>query len=318
MSTSCRISDSLSSMRATSVCRTNHFFDISEGTGRRTLIVGIYRPTGVALGRDGERQPLLPVIHEFERQLGLIEVDMPQAGGRQFVKSLLDTEPNRLGTQFRQALYGRTEGHALCTVEMLRNMQERGALVQDEACRWVEGSAADWASLPARCEGMVGKRIDRLPVALRETLKVASVEGEEFTAEIVAQVLGAAEVEIVGQLSGELARRHRLVVSQGSQRLSPDGQRASQYRFRHILFKTTCTTAWTRRNVPTCARASAITHQRRYTVGEQFSVALPAVDHQRGRCYHVPGYILRKQCGPGHMRCPTFGKIFLPTSSAKK
>jgi DNA-binding SARP family transcriptional activator len=205
--------------------------------GSRVLIVGIYRRAEVALGRDGERHPLAPVIHEFERQFGPIQVDLPQAGDRQFVESYLDSEPNRLGHGFRQALYHRTGGHALCTVEMVRAMQERQALVQDESGRWVEGSAVDWASLPAQCEGVIGERIDRLPAVVRETLKVASVEGETFTAEVVAEVRGAAEYEIVAQLSGELDRRHQLVASEGSRPVSPGGPRTSRYRFRHILFQ---------------------------------------------------------------------------------
>jgi hypothetical protein len=45
-------------------------------------------------------------------------------------------------------------------------------------------------------------------------------------------------------------------------------------------------------------RDSAIAHQRRCIVGEQISVALPAVDHTQDRCYHVPGCILHKQCSP--------------------
>jgi hypothetical protein len=48
-----------------------------------------------------------------------------------------------------------------------------------------------------------------------------------------------------------------------------------------------------------CTRASAVAHQRRCTNGEQFSVALPAVDRRRDWCYHVPECILHKQCLPG-------------------
>jgi ABC-type oligopeptide transport system substrate-binding subunit len=53
----------------------------------------------------------------------------------------------------------------------------------------------------------------------------------------VAQVRGLDVREVVGQLSGELCRRHRLVVSEGSERLGNDGRRATRYRFRHILFQ---------------------------------------------------------------------------------
>jgi adenylate cyclase len=205
--------------------------------GSRILLAGIYRPSEVALGRDAGRHPLASLIHEFQRQFGALEVDLPQAGGRQFVDAFLDSEPNRLGAAFRQALYARTRGHALCTVEMLRDMQERGDLVRDEAGRWVEGPAVDWHSLPVRVEGAIGERLDRLPSTLRETLQVASIEGETFTAEVVAQVRGVAASEMVAQLSGELDRRHRLVVSEGSQPMSPGGGRASRYRFRHIMFQ---------------------------------------------------------------------------------
>jgi adenylate cyclase len=205
--------------------------------GSRILVVGIYRPSEVAMGRKGERHPLASLIHEFRRRFGSLTVHLPQAGDRQFVEAYLDSEPNRLGREFREALYQRTGGHALCTVEMLRAMQERGDLVQDVGGRWVEGRAVDWGSLPARVEGAIGERIDRLPGVLRQTLKVASVEGETFTAEVIAQVRGAKAYEIVAQLSDELDRRHRLVASEGIERDVAGDGKTSRYRFRHLLFQ---------------------------------------------------------------------------------
>jgi predicted ATPase len=53
----------------------------------------------------------------------------------------------------------------------------------------------------------------------------------------VAQVRGAGEPDTIRQLSGELAKQHRLVRGRGSQRLGSGGQRVSRYRFRHILFQ---------------------------------------------------------------------------------
>jgi len=61
------------------------------------------------------------------------------------------------------------------------------------------------------------------------------VEGEAFTAEVVAQVQGTGEAEMVDCLSDQLARRHRLVVSQGTRQV--DSRRVSAYRFRHILYQ---------------------------------------------------------------------------------
>lgn len=203
--------------------------------GSRILIVGAYRPEEVALGRGGERHPLEPVVNEFQRDFGDITVDVDQAESRGFVEAFLDSEPNRLGLSFRQMLYRQTRGHPLFTIELLRGMQERGDLVQDQEGRWVEGVALDWETLPVQVEAVIAERIGRLARPLRDALWAASVEGETFTAEVVARVRVTDEREMVGRLSSELDRRHRLVRAQGILRV--DGQRLSRYRFRHILFQ---------------------------------------------------------------------------------
>ncbi len=204
------------------------------------LIVGAYRAEDVAQGRDGGQHPLEDILGEFKRNFGNIWIELERnepTRGRAFVDVLLDSEPNRLGEDFRQELARRTEGHPLFTVELLRDMQERGDLQQDVEGRWVEGQDLGWDTLPARVEGVIEKRIGRLDSELREALTVASVEGEEFTAEVVAWVREVDERTLVRRLSTELDRQHRLVKEQGSQRLEPGGQRLSRYRFRHNLFQ---------------------------------------------------------------------------------
>src|SRR6185295_17085021 len=73
------------------------------------------------------------------------------------------------------------------------------------------------------------------PAKLHEMLKVASVEGETFTAEVVARVLELGERLVVGQLSAIADRQHRFVRLEGSERLNM--QILSHYRFGHILFQ---------------------------------------------------------------------------------
>jgi predicted ATPase/DNA-binding SARP family transcriptional activator len=203
--------------------------------GSRILIVGAYRPEEVAIGRDGERHPLEPVVHEFQRDLGEIVVNLGRAGTRDFVESLLDSEPNRLADEFREMLHRQTRGHPLFTVELLRGLQERGDLVQDQEGRWVAGPALDWETLPARVEAAIAERMARLSQSMQAALRVASVEGEVFTAEVVARVQGIDGREVVGHLSSELDRRHRLVRAQAIERLG--ARRVSRYRFRNYLFQ---------------------------------------------------------------------------------
>lgn len=201
----------------------------------RILIVGIYRPVDLTLGNEGKRYPLASVVNEFQRRFGDNQIDLRKAEGREFVELFLDTKPNRLSEPFRGALYRHTYGNPLFTIEMLRGMQERGDLIQDTAGRWIEGANIDWSTLPARIEGVIGERIGRLPPNLQELLRIASVEGETFTAEAIARVQDADEEELVKRLDSELDKQHHLVTGQSN--LQIGAQHLSQYHFRHILFQ---------------------------------------------------------------------------------
>lgn len=209
-----------------------------EVSNDRILIVGSYRPDEVALSRGEVRHPLADILGELKRRHGDIWLDLGELAPteeQRFVDAYLDTEPNRLGRAFREALFRHTEGHALFTVELLREMQERGDLRQDAEGYWVVGDEIDWARLPARVEGVIEQRISRLTEELQAVLTVASVEGEIFTAEVVARVEQLNERGLVQQLSRELDKQHRLVTARALEWLGR--QRRSLYRFRHHLFQ---------------------------------------------------------------------------------
>jgi DNA-binding SARP family transcriptional activator/tetratricopeptide (TPR) repeat protein len=213
----------------------------------RILLVGAYRSPTVAMGsptpsaseRDApqERHPLEPVLHEFGRDWGNIKVDLDQADGRAFVDAFLDTEPNQLDVAFRDTLYQHTGGNPLFTIELLHGLQERGDLVRDEAGHWIQAPYLQWQRLPARVEAVVAERLDRLPTECRSLLQVASVEGEEFTAEVLAHVSGLGLSQVIRLLSESLSKQHRLVRAAHLLRREPGGHYLSCYRFAHILFQ---------------------------------------------------------------------------------
>jgi len=206
-------------------------------TGSRILIVGIYRESDVAVGRDGQRHPLSAVLNEFRRRFGLTQLALGEVEPKDFTEALLDTKPNRLGVAFREALHRHTKGNALFTLEVLGEMERRGDLIQDESGCWREGPHLDWTMLPVRIEGVIGERLSRLPDELYETLKIASIEGESFKAEVVAQVQAVDERVMIRRLSHSVDQQHHLVLAQGRQWLSAAGPRLSFYRFRHSLFQ---------------------------------------------------------------------------------
>jgi adenylate cyclase len=208
------------------------------GAGSRILIVCAYRPEELAPVRAGERHPLEKVLLEFKRTFGDVWVDLDAADrreGRWFVDALLDTERNRLAEGFRSALFRRTAGHPLFTVELLRAMKERGDLVRDEADgAWIEGQELNWQQLPACVEAVIEERVNRLDPRLRGILSAGAVEGELFTAQVVAAVRNAAEVPLLRDLR-ELEETHRLVREQGEVQVG--ARRVARYRFGHILIQ---------------------------------------------------------------------------------
>ena len=209
-----------------------------ELPGSRILIVGAYRSEELGLGLDGGRHALEGVLAEFKRRYGDVWLDLAQTTaveGRNFVDALLDHEANHLGHRFRRTLFRHAEGHPLFTAELLRMMQQRGDLVREANGAWIEGPALDWETLPPRVEGVIAERIRRLDDGLGALLAVASVEGEEFTAQVVAHVLNRDERSVIRSLSNELEQKHRLVSTQGVRRLNET--LLSLHRFRHNLFQ---------------------------------------------------------------------------------
>jgi DNA-binding SARP family transcriptional activator len=209
-------------------------------SGSRMLIIGAYRPDELIHGRDGRLHPLQNVLGEFQTQFGNTLVDLTaadQRGGRAFVEALLDSEPNRLGESFRRALLRQTGGHPLFTVQLLRELQSSGSLAEDEKGRWIETGAIDWDVMPKRVEAVIAQRIGRLDDSLQHILRIASIEGDRFSIEIVAQAAGLDKRELVERFSRELVKQHSLLTAQGVERLQDAGTLLSYYRFRHHLFQ---------------------------------------------------------------------------------
>ena len=205
--------------------------------GSRILLLLAYRPEEVLIGKGGPHS-LQKLQAEFRRAFGEICIDLDRVdrtNGRAFIDAFLDTQPNRLGKEFRRTLSDRTDGQPLFTIELLRSMQERDEIYQDGTGCWSSRPVLEWEKIPARVEGVIEERIDRLDEELRGILNLACVEGEQFTTQIIAQVLGMDEHRLLRNLSQHLERRHRLVQWLGGFQL--EEKHLLRYRFAHGLFQ---------------------------------------------------------------------------------
>jgi len=204
--------------------------------GERIFLVGAYRPDEVSAL---ERKSIFPKsLQEYKRQLGDIWLEVgprDDDGAREFLDSYLDAQPNTLDENFRRAFLDASRGHALFTVELFRSLVDRGVLEQDEEGRWRCTSPLEITDFPARIEGVIEERLSRLDAESAEILRLASVEGERFTAQVVARMLGADERSVVRRIAVELMERHGLVEEAGEARAGSTF--LNRYRFRHALFQ---------------------------------------------------------------------------------
>ena len=147
-----------------------------------------------------------------------MQVDLDQAEGQAFLDALLDSEPNRLGAGFRAASTGARAARPCFRWSFCVACRSGETCVRDAQGLWTEGPSLDWDRLPERVEAAIAERIERLPRQEQELLTVASVEGEEFHAEVAAHALKMDDEEVSAALSGSLSREHRLVRASSLQR----------------------------------------------------------------------------------------------------
>ncbi len=121
------------------------------------------------------------------------------------------------------------------TVELLEGMQARGDLVQDPDGYWVQTPTLDFLQVPARVEGLIEERIQRLTPAQRRMLDIATVGGKRFSAQLLARVQNSDVGQTILILSDELGHQHRVVYEDGIEIIA--GTQYFYYQFQHALIR---------------------------------------------------------------------------------
>lgn len=137
----------------------------------------------------------------------------------------LDDVPSRV----REKIAAKADGNPFYVEEILRDIIDRGAIVEVDG-RWRVEGPLDELGVPDTIEGLIGTRIDRLGDDDRRTLQVASVLGRSFDAVTVADVVRRdGDCHDVDASLAELARRQLIL---------PSGQ-AGSFTFTHALTQDT-------------------------------------------------------------------------------
>lgn len=203
------------------------------------VLIVTYRSTDLAIVESDREHPFLHILSELKRRYGDIEISISSSdtSADKFVQEYLDVvySPHKFHPQFRHVIAKRTGDNALFLSELLQYLNDIGSIHQDVKGNWVCPKLLDIESLPVKIEAVIEERINQLEDRFRDILISASVEGEEFTAQVLSSIQKIEERRLLKYLTQSLIRQYRLIEEQGSRVLGK--QRLYFFRFRHILFQ---------------------------------------------------------------------------------
>jgi serine/threonine protein kinase/tetratricopeptide (TPR) repeat protein len=136
---------------------------------------------------------------------------------------------------FARLVHTRTEGSPLFMVDMLADLRNRGVIRSDPEWHLADDVPAIERELPASVRSMIQRRLDHVRDEDVRLLRIASVQGNNFDATVVADAAELTVVEVEERLD-TLARVHSLVRLVEEREL-PDGTITARYQFVHVLYQ---------------------------------------------------------------------------------
>ncbi|MCL5996238.1 MAG: AAA family ATPase [Chloroflexi bacterium] len=205
------------------------------------LLIGAYRTTASSTEQEANLSRLEKAKREIRRKRqSSFVIDMASTleptAARAFVDALLDQVPNRLDDKFRRLLVRRTEGNALFASALFDLLKQRELLKQDSTGHLCVVRKITIDELPETVNYAIDDLIDHMEEEERELLRCGSVEGEQFTAEVVARVKALEERKVIDQICDRLEQQLHLVQDAGSDVVNRS-QQLCHFRFRHALYQ---------------------------------------------------------------------------------
>lgn len=203
----------------------------AKSEGVPILTVAALRPGDI---KESDANPVTIAVTEMASR-GQEPRQLELSGSKDFVDAWLDLEPNLFNLAFRDRLYRTTGGNALFTVELVRALREGGQVTQDERGRWFASRPEEWDELPPRVEATIAERLSALSGELRHDLEAASLQGQEFSAQVVALARGVPAHDVILRLSSLCTSPSSLLRPGGSETVGDS--RLDRFSFRHALFQ---------------------------------------------------------------------------------
>jgi class 3 adenylate cyclase/tetratricopeptide (TPR) repeat protein len=199
---------------------------LCSATPMNLLIAGTYRDT--QLPRMHPLSALLADLRGETRVKRITLQGLDEAGVIEFVSAAAGHQLNEAELALAREIGRNTEGSPLFVGEILRNLAESGAAVQ-EGKQWTLSDNAQGLGIPEGVRDAIGRRLSRLSVETNNSLRLASVIGHEFDLVLLEQLAGNSEGLILDAI--DEAKSAALV--------SNIGGAVDRYVFTHMLVRAT-------------------------------------------------------------------------------
>jgi tetratricopeptide (TPR) repeat protein/predicted Ser/Thr protein kinase len=199
---------------------------------QRLLVVGTYRSAEV----ESSNHPLKRYKLEMQAH-NLCEEIALSLLKEEHVTGYLNARfaPNNFPAELAALIQRKTEGHPLFVTGLLQFLSERGDIRRADNLWSLARPLSEMdLEVPESVRSMILKKMEALSEDDRRALQYASIEGEEFTSTVLANLLAVEEVALEERLD-RLGKIHRWVQSLGEEEF-PDGSLATRYRFSHALY----------------------------------------------------------------------------------
>jgi class 3 adenylate cyclase/tetratricopeptide (TPR) repeat protein len=163
------------------------------------LVIGTYRDSDLS-----RNHPLTELLADLRRETGVERLGLRGLGDSEalsLVEALAGHELSGDNLAMAQAVHAETDGNPFFMREILENMIESGALVQEDS-RWTYRGDTTAFDIPESLREVIGRRLSRLSEEVERLLTLAAVIGTKFDLAVltgVARVPQAAAVEALEQ-----------------------------------------------------------------------------------------------------------------------
>jgi hypothetical protein len=201
--------------------------------GLRLFVLMTHRPE-TASGRDN---PFRRLKFDLDHRGICKEMPLPFLGAGDIASYLAGRFPaNRFPAEFAHVLYERTEGNPMFMASLLRFLQDRGELAQENGTWLLAHSLEQGRELiPGGISSLIRLKLDQLTDEDLQLLTCASVQGMQFDSAVVARALSIAPAAVEERLQN-LETAHGFVRCLGEQKFQNQAI-SLLYRFVHVYYQ---------------------------------------------------------------------------------